>query len=171
MHSFSDAGTFHTANSQLQNSVITFCKIKIRPILLNSNKTALVIVLELSYPSHRSKPRNPVLSPTMQCAYSKQNTSSLYKFSLPPPSPPPPPTFAHTPNTIIIKVQQLAIAQSVVKFCTSSFARFRPLSQCQIHGILQNFTIDILLMSWRLGTVLINLFPCPASILKLKFTL
>ena len=43
---FSDAGASHTAKSPLQNSVtvsvITFCEIKIRPILLNTNNTALI---------------------------------------------------------------------------------------------------------------------------------
>ena len=66
MDSFSDAGASHTAKSQLQNSVITFCKIKIRPIALNTNKTALIIVFELSYQSRRSKPQNPVLRPAVQ---------------------------------------------------------------------------------------------------------
>ena len=39
----------HTAKSPLQKSVITLCKIKIRPILPNTNKTALFIVFELSW--------------------------------------------------------------------------------------------------------------------------
>ena len=66
MDRFSDAGASQTAKSPLQNSVITFCEIKIRPIVLNTNKTTLIIVFVLSYPSHRSKPRNPVLRPAVQ---------------------------------------------------------------------------------------------------------
>ena len=67
MDRFSDAGASHTAKSPLQNSVITFCEIKIRPIVLNTNKTALIIVFELSYLSRKSKPRNPVMRPAVQC--------------------------------------------------------------------------------------------------------
>ena len=66
MDRFSDAGASHTAKSSLQNSAITFCEIKIRPIVLNTNKTALIIVFEMSYSSRRSKPLNPVLCPAVQ---------------------------------------------------------------------------------------------------------
>ena len=69
MDRFSDAGASHTAKSPLRNSAITFCEIKIRPIVLNTNKTALIIVFELSYLSRRSKPRNPVLRPAVQSSY------------------------------------------------------------------------------------------------------
>ena len=51
MDRFSDAGASHTAKSLRQNLVIIFCEIKIRPIVLNTNKTALIMVFELSYPS------------------------------------------------------------------------------------------------------------------------
>ena len=67
MDRFSDAGASHTAKSPLRNSAITFCEIKIRPIVLNTNKTTLIIVFVLSDPSRRSKPRNPVLRPAVQC--------------------------------------------------------------------------------------------------------
>ena len=66
MHHFSDAKASHTAKSPLQNLVITFCAIKIRQILLSTDKNALIIVFELSYPSRRSKPRKPILHPAMQ---------------------------------------------------------------------------------------------------------
>ena len=41
-------------------------EIKIRSILLNTYKTALIIVYGLSYPSRRSKPPNPILHPAVQ---------------------------------------------------------------------------------------------------------
>ena len=40
MDSFSDAGASHTAKSQMQNLFITFCKIKTRPILLNTDSNS-----------------------------------------------------------------------------------------------------------------------------------
>ena len=67
MDLFSDALASHTAKSQLQNLVITFCEIKIRPIVLNTYKTTLIIVFVLSYLGRRSKPQNPVLRPAVQC--------------------------------------------------------------------------------------------------------
>ena len=81
MDRFSDAGASHTAKSPLQNFVITYCEIKIRLIVLNTNKTTLFIVFELSYPSRRSKPGNPDLRPAVQCTVGENEFKRKCHFS------------------------------------------------------------------------------------------
>ena len=69
---FSDAVASHTAKSLLQNSVITFCEIKIRPILLNTNKTALINVFVLTLLSY---PSRSLVGPNLEIPFYAQQCS------------------------------------------------------------------------------------------------
>ena len=53
-------------NHRCKTLSLHFCEIKIGPILPNTNKTALINVFVLNYPSRRSKPQYPVLLPAVQ---------------------------------------------------------------------------------------------------------
>ena len=53
---------------QISSNILSIKYPQIRPIVLNTNKTTLIIVFVLSYQSRRSKPRNPVLRPAVQCS-------------------------------------------------------------------------------------------------------